>query len=72
MLFIKIRFHQKITNLTKMNKKKNCPRGFGIKGDVEERSNKENSICSGGVFEQLVPCGEKTPRLSLGNQSKNI
>ena len=55
-----------------MNKKKNCPRGFGIKGDVEERSNKENSICSGGVFEQLVPCGEKTPRLSLGNQSKNI
>ena len=34
-----------------MNKKKNCRRGFGIKGDVEERGNKENSICSRGVFE---------------------
>ena len=37
----------------------NCFRGFRIKGDAKERGNKEDSTCSRGVFEQLIPCGEK-------------
>ena len=48
-----------------------CSRGFGIKGDVKERGNKENSICSRGDFEQLIPCVEKR-WLSPCNQSKNV
>ena len=50
----------------------NCSCGFGIKGDIEERSNKESTTCSRGVFEQLIPCEEKKRRLSPGNQSKNV
>ena len=37
----------------------NCSRGFGIKGNVDERGNKENSTCSRGISEQLIFCGEK-------------
>ena len=34
--------------------------------------NKENSTCSRGVLEQLIPCGGKRRRLSPCNQSKNV
>ena len=37
----------------------NCSCGFRIKGDVEERGNKENSAYSRGIYEQLVPLGKK-------------
>ena len=50
----------------------NCSRGFGIKVYVEERGNKENSTCSRGVFEQLIPCGEERRRLLPCNQSQNV
>ena len=36
------------------------------------RSNKENSTCSMGAFEQLIPFEEKRQRLSPCNQSKNV
>ena len=45
-----------LTKNSKFYKKKqeaNYFRGFGIKRDVEERGNKENSTCSRRVFEQI-------------------
>ena len=39
--------------------KRDVNKSSRIKGDVEERGNKENSTCSRGVFEQLIPFEEK-------------
>ena len=70
--FNKIPFQQKNSKFYKNEQEANCSRGFGIKGYVEERGNKENATCSRGVFEQLIPCGEKRWRLLPCNQSKNV
>ena len=37
-----------------------CSGGFGIKGDVEERVNKENSTVHGKFLSNLLPAGKKT------------
>ena len=50
----------------------NCSCGFGVKGDVEEWGNNGNSTCSRGVFEQLIPYGEKRRTLSPCDKSKNV
>ena len=65
-------FSTKNSKFSKNEQEANCSCGFGIKGDVEERSNDKNSTCSMGVFEQLIPCGEKRRRLSLCDKSKNV
>ena len=65
-------FSTKNSKFYKNEQEANCFRGFGIKGDVEEKGNKENSTCSRGVFEQVIPCGEKRRRLSPCNQSRNV
>ena len=70
--FIKIPSQRKISKFYKDEQEANCSCGFGIKGDVEERGNNENSTCSRGVFEQLIPCGEKRRRLSRCDKSKNV
>ena len=70
--FIKIPSQRKISKFYKDEQEANCSCGFGIKGDVEERGNNENSTCSRGVFEQLIPYGEKRRRLSPCDKSKNV
>ena len=50
----------------------NCSGGFEIKGNIEEKGNKENSTFSRRVFEQLIPCGEKPRKLLLCNQSRTV
>ena len=65
-------FSKKNSKFYKDEQEANCSCGFGIKGDVEERGNNENSTCSRRVFEQLIPCGEKRRRLSPCDKSKNV
>ena len=65
-------FSTKNSKFYKDEQEANCSCGFGIKGDVEERGNNENSTCSRRVFEQLIPCGEKRRRLSPCDKSKNV
>ena len=65
-------FSTKNSKFYKNEQEANCSRGFGIKGDVEERSNKESPTSSKGVFEQFIPCEEKRWRLSPCNQSRNV
>ena len=50
-------FSTKNSKFYKDEQEANCSCGFGIKGDVEERGNNENSTYSRGVFEQLIPYG---------------
>ena len=49
-------FSTKNSKFYKNEQEANCSCGFGFKKDVEERNNNENSSCSRGVFEQLIPC----------------
>ena len=65
-------FSTKNSKFYKDEQEANCSCGFGIKGDVEERGNNENSTCSRGVFEHLIPYGEKRRRLSPCDKSKNV
>ena len=65
-------FSTKNSKFYKNKQEANCSCGFGIKGDVEERGNNENSACSRGVFEQLIPCGEKRRRLSPCDKFRNV
>ena len=65
-------FSTKNSKFYKDEQEANCSCGFGIKGDVEERGNNENSTCSRGVFEHLIPYGEKRQRLSPCDKSKNV
>ena len=67
-----ITFSTKNSKFYKDEQEENCSCGFGVKGDVQERGNNENSTCSRGVFEQLILCGEKRRRLSPCNRSKNV
>ena len=65
-------FSTKNSKFYKDEQEANCSCGFGIKGDVEERGNNENSTCSRGVYEQLIPCGKKRRRLLPCDKSKNV
>ena len=59
--FIKLPFQQKNFKFYMNEQETNCSRGFEIKGNIEERGNKENSTFSRRVFEELIPCGEYKP-----------
>ena len=52
-------FSTKNSKFYKNEQEANFSRGFEIKEDIQKRGNKENSTCSRGVFEQLIPCGGK-------------
>ena len=60
--FIKIPFQQKKFQILRDQTRSKLLSSIGIKGDIEQKGNKEKSTCSWGVFEQLITCGEKKMR----------
>ena len=65
-------FSTKNSKFYEAEQEASCSCGFGIKRDVEERDNNENSTWSRRVFEHLIPCGEKRRRLSPCDKSKKV